>query len=208
MSRVFELDHVIVKHYLGILRNRDTDTAQFREALDNLGLFLAIEMTKGLATHPIAVETPLMTTRSEEIRERIAIVPVLRAGLALVDPFRKLLPDLSVLHLGMYRDEETAKPVAYYNKLESAPVVDSAIIVDPMLATGGSAISAVAALKSVGIERISVGCVIAAPEGIKTLNQKYDDVTVTACSIDDGLNDMNYIVPGLGDAGDRYFGTV
>ena len=139
MSRVFELDHVIVKHYLGILRNRDTDTAQFREALGNLGLFLAIEMTKGLATHPIAVETPLMTTRSEEIRERIAIVPVLRAGLALVDPFRKLLPDVSVLHLGMYRDEETAKPVAYYNKLESAPVVDSAIIVDPMLATGGSA---------------------------------------------------------------------
>ena len=208
MSRVFELDHVIVKHYLSILRNRHTDTARFRDALDKLGFFLAVEMTRGLATQSIAIETPLMPTSGEEIGEQVALVPVLRAGLALVDPFLKLLPAASVLHLGMYRDEETAKPVAYYNKLESTPDVDSAMIVDPMLATGGSAIAAVAALKAVGIEKITLGCVIAAPEGIKNLHQEYRDVTVTACSIDDALNDINYIVPGLGDAGDRYFGTV
>lgn len=167
-----------------------------------------MEMTAGLAVQPVAIQTPLVKTESLMIKEKVAVVPILRAGLALVRGFSDFIPDVSIFHLGMYRDEATSLPVSYYNKLEEWPEVDSAIVVDPMLATGGSAIAAVSALKSRGIDKISFGCVIAAPEGIEKLQQKYPEISVTACSIDDGLNEINYIVPGLGDAGDRYFGTV
>lgn len=208
MNRVFELNHVIVKHYLTILRDHNSGTALFRNALDKLGVFLAMEMTAGLAVQPVTIQTPLVKTESLMIKEKVAVVPILRAGLALVRGFSDFIPDVSIFHLGMYRDEATSLPVSYYNKLEEWPEVDSAIVVDPMLATGGSAIAAVSALKSRGIDKISFGCVIAAPEGIEKLQQKYPEISVTACSIDDGLNEINYIVPGLGDAGDRYFGTV
>ena len=208
MNRVFELNHVIVKHYLAILRDQNSGTALFRNALDKLGVFLAMEMTAGLAVQQVAIQTPLVKTESMMIKEKVAVVPILRAGLALVRGFSDFIPDVSVFHLGMYRDEATSLPVSYYNKLEEWPEVDSAIVVDPMLATGGSAVAAVSALKRRGIDKISFGCVIAAPEGIEKLQQEYPDISVTACSIDDGLNEINYIVPGLGDAGDRYFGTV
>ncbi|MBA61020.1 MAG: uracil phosphoribosyltransferase [Planctomycetaceae bacterium] len=208
MSNVFEINHVIVKHYLSILRDVNTDISCFRQALDKLGLFLAMDLTGGLVTETVPIDTPLMPTEGAVISEQVAVVPILRAGLALVQPFRELLPEVHIFHLGMYRDEQTATPVPYYNKLQESPSVDSAIVVDPMLATGGSAIAAISALRKRGIEKISFGCVIAAPEGIVNLQEAFPDVPVTACSIDDGLNDINYILPGLGDAGDRYFGTV
>lgn len=208
MGSVFELNHVIVKHYLSILRDVDTDTMRFRDALDKLGLFLAMDLTGGLESAAISIETPLTKTEGAVIKQQIAIVPILRAGLALVKPFCDLLPGARVFHLGMYRDEETAMPVSYYNKLKDLPMVDSAIVLDPMLATGGSAVAAIAALRDHGIRKIAFGCVIAAPEGIMNLQEQFPEVSVTACSIDEGLNDDHYIVPGLGDAGDRYFGTV
>lgn len=208
MNRVFELNHVIVKHYLSILRDKNSGTALFRDSLDKLGLFLAMELTAGLTVKPVSIQTPLVQTESTMINEKVAVVPILRAGLALVQAFCELIPEVAVFHLGMYRDEATSLPVSYYNKLEEWPEVESAIVVDPMLATGGSAIAAISALKARGIEKISFGCIIAAPEGISNLQQMYPDVSVTACSIDDGLNEINYIIPGLGDAGDRYFGTV
>ena len=208
MNSVFELNHVIVKHYLAILRDQKSGTALFRNALDKLGVFLAMEMTAGLTVQPVTIQTPLVKTESMMIKEKVAVVPILRAGLALVRGFSDFIPEVSIFHLGMYRDEATSLRVSYYNKLEEWPEVDSAIVVDPMLATGGSAVAAVSALKRRGIDKISFGCVIAAPEGIEKLQQEYPDISVTACSIDDGLNEINYIVPGLGDAGDRYFGTV
>ena len=171
-------------------------------------MFLAIELTRGLGAEDISVETPLALTSGKRITGKLAVVPILRAGLALVQPFRELLPEVVILHLGMYRDEQSATPVSYYNKLEMAPDIESAIVVDPMLATGGSAIAAIKALQANGIEKISLGCVIAAPEGVARLQQEFPEVAITTCSIDERLDENHYILPGLGDAGDRYFGTV
>lgn len=176
--------------------------------MDRLSMLLAIEMTREIRIEESPLQTPLAITAGFAIKDRIGVVPILRAGLALVGAFRGLIPGSMVLHLGMYRDEETAKPVAYYNKLEDAPEVDVAFIVDPMLATGGSAIAAIDALVKKGVNKIVFGCVIAAPEGISAIREQFPNVSIYACSIDEGLNDSNYIVPGLGDAGDRYFGTV
>ena len=176
--------------------------------MDRLSTLLAIEMTREIRLEESPLQTPLAMTAGFTIKDRIGVVPILRAGLALVGAFLGLIPGSTVLHLGMYRDEETAQPVAYYNKLEDAPEVDVAFIVDPMLATGGSAIAAIDALVKKGVNKIVFGCVIAAPEGISAIREQFPNVRIFACSIDEGLNDSNYIVPGLGDAGDRYFGTV
>ena len=191
-----------------MLRDVGSDTQSFQGAMDRLSTFLAIEMTREIRLEESPVQTPLATTAGFTIKDRIGVVPILRAGLGLVGAFRALIPGLTVLHLGMYRDEETAQPVDYYNKLEDAPEVDVAFIVDPMLATGGSAVAAIDALVKKGVNRIVFGCVIAAPEGISAIREQFPKVKIFACSIDEGLNDKNYIVPGLGDAGDRYFGTV
>ena len=191
-----------------MLRDVGSDTQSFQGAMDRLSTLLAIEMTREIRLEESPLQTPLAMTAGFTIKDRIGVVPILRAGLALVGAFLGLIPGSTVLHLGMYRDEETAQPVAYYNNLEDAPEVDVAFIVDPMLATGGSAIAAIDALVKKGVNKIVFGCVIAAPEGISAIREQFPNVRIFACSIDEGLNDSNYIVPGLGDAGDRYFGTV
>jgi uracil phosphoribosyltransferase len=165
-------------------------------------------MTKNIAGEAKVIETPLEATEGFRMHTSVAIVPILRAGLALVDPFVDLLPKSVVIHLGMYRNEETAKPIWYYNKLDEQAPVARAIILDPMLATGGSVVVAVEALRNFGIDQVEVGCVIAAPEGIHAVQEFDGDVDLTICKIDDRLDENCFIRPGLGDAGDRYFGTA
>jgi uracil phosphoribosyltransferase len=208
MGNVVELQHAIVDHYLTIARDRLSTQREFRTSLNHLGQILAVDMTRKFSGDATGVDTPLEATDGFRLHTSIALVPILRAGLALVDPFVELLPASVVMHLGMYRNEETAKPVWYYNKLDEQVPVDRALILDPMLATGGSVVAAVEALRRFGVSQIEVGCVIAAPEGIQAVQEFDVDVDLTICKIDDRLDDHCYIRPGLGDAGDRYFGTA
>ena len=208
MGNVAELQHAIVDHYLTIARARTSTQQEFRAALDQLGKVLAVEMTRRIPCDVMKVDTPLESSQGFQLHSRIAIVPILRAGLALVDAFAELLPMSVVMHLGMYRNEETAEPVWYYNKLDEQSPIDRALILDPMLATGGSVMAAVEALRTYGVAQVEVGCVIAAPEGIQAVQGFDVDVDLTICKIDDRLDDNCYIRPGLGDAGDRYFGTA
>ena len=208
MGNVVELQHALVDHYLTIARDRCSAQAEFCRSFDYLGQILAVEMTRNFTGDAKDIETPLEATKGFGLHSSIAVVPILRAGLALVDPFVQLLPTSVVMHLGMYRNEKTAKPIWYYNNLDEQLPVDRALILDPMLATGGSVVAAIEALRTFGVTQIEVGCVIASPEGIQAV-QKFDvDVDLTVCKIDDRLDVNCYIRPGLGDAGDRYFGTV
>lgn len=208
MGNVVELHHAIVDHYLTIARDRDSTQQEFRKSFDHLGQILAVEMTRNFPGDAKRVDTPLEATQGFRLHSRIALVPILRAGLALVDPFVELLPTSVVMHLGMYRNEKTAEPVWYYNKLDEQVPVERALILDPMLATGGSVMAAVAALRTKGVAQVEVGCVVAAPEGIQAVQEFDADVDLTICKIDDRLDDNCFIRPGLGDAGDRYFGTA
>ncbi len=208
MGNVAELQHAIVDHYLTIARDRTSTQQEFRVALDHLGKVLAVEMTRRISGDVINVDTPLESSQGFQLHSSIAIVPILRAGLALVDAFAELLPMSVVMHLGMYRNEETAEPVWYYNKLNEQQTVERALILDPMLATGGSVIASIEALRAFGVAQIDVGCIIASPEGIQAVKNFDADVDLTICKIDDRLDDNCYIRPGLGDAGDRYFGTA
>jgi len=208
MGNVVELQHALVNHYLTIARNRFSTQPEFCRSFDHLGQILAVEMTRKFAGDTKQVETPLEATKGFWLHSSIAIVPILRAGLALVDPFVELLPVAVVIHLGMYRNEKTTKPVWYYKKLDEQVPVDRALILDPMLATGGSVVAAIEALRTFGVNQIEVGCVIAAPEGIQAVEAFDPDVDLTICKIDDRLDANSYIRPGLGDAGDRYFGTA
>jgi uracil phosphoribosyltransferase len=208
MGNVVELHHAIVDHYLTIARDRGSTQQEFRTSFDHLGKILAVEMTRKLPGYAQGVDTPLEATQGFRLHASIALVPILRAGLALVDPFVELLPTSVVIHLGMYRNEETAEPVWYYNKLDEQVPAERALILDPMLATGGSVMAAVEALRTYGVAQVEVGCVIAAPEGIQAVQEFDADVDLTICKIDDRLDDNCYIRPGLGDAGDRYFGTA
>ncbi|MBT4846969.1 MAG: uracil phosphoribosyltransferase [Planctomycetaceae bacterium] len=208
MGNVVELQHAVLDHYMTIARERCSTTQEFRAAFGHLGQILAVEMTKNIAGEAKVIETPLEATEGFRMHTSVAIVPILRAGLALVDPFVDLLPKSVVIHLGMYRNEETAKPIWYYNKLDEQAPVARAIILDPMLATGGSVVVAVEALRNFGIDQVEVGCVIAAPEGIHAVQEFDGDVDLTICKIDDRLDENCFIRPGLGDAGDRYFGTA
>jgi len=208
MGNVVELHHAIVDHYLTIARDRKSTQQEFRTSLDHLSKILAVEMTRKFPGDARGVDTPLEATQGFRLHASIALVPILRAGLALVDPFVELLPTSVVMHLGMYRNEETADPVWYYNNLAEQEPVERALILDPMLATGGSVIGAVEALRKFGVAQIEVGCVIAAPEGIQAVQEFDADVDLTICKIDNRLDDNCYIRPGLGDAGDRYFGTA
>jgi len=208
MGNVVELDHAIVDHYLTIARDRGSTQQEFRTSVDQLGRILAVEMTRKFPGDAKGVDTPLETTQGFQLHPSIALVPILRAGLALVDPFVEMLPASVVMHLGMYRNENTADPVWYYNNLDEQVPVERALILDPMLATGGSVIAALEALRTFGVAQVEVGCVIAAPEGIQAVQEFDADVDLTICKIDDRLDDNCYIRPGLGDAGDRYFGTA
>lgn len=207
-SQVQVVHHPLVQHHLSRLRDVATTSAEFRELVRRLGTLLANAATSQLEVRSIKVATPLQETTGYELSQRVGLVPILRAGLGLVDPFLDLMPMAEVWHLGLYRDEETAEPVEYYQKLPPSRPVDVAFVLDPMLATGGSATAALAVLKKWGVSRTHLVSLIAAPEGIANVTSQFPQTALTVAAIDERLNDRKFIVPGLGDAGDRQFATV
>jgi uracil phosphoribosyltransferase len=208
MSTVYPSNHPLVAHKLSILRDVKTDPQKFRELVKELATLLTYEATANLAVKPIQVQTPLALANSFEVTERIGLVPILRAGLGMVEGVWELIPAAEVWHIGLYRDEKTLRPVQYYNKLPLEPTVSVCLILDPMLATGGSATATVDVLKKWGVKKIKFVGLIGAPEGIKALQDAHPDVPIHLAAIDERLNEVGYILPGLGDAGDRQFGTA
>lgn len=206
-SRVRVLDHPLVRHHLSGLRNRHTTADVFRQHVRVLSALLGAEATRNLPEQSVRVETPLETITCRMLGGRVAVVPILRAGLGMVAPLTDLIPQAEVWHLGMFRDEETATPVAYYDKLPDDDPPEVALVLDPMLATGGSAVAALQSLQRWKVGRVAMLSIIAAPEGIDHLTRQFPDVEIFTCAIDRGLNDRKFIVPGLGDAGDRIFNT-
>ncbi len=204
---VDESKHPLVKHKLTLMRRKTTKPKKFRELIREVALLLCYEATADLGLTEIEVETPMGTAVGSELREKIGLVPILRAGLGMVDGIWEMMPGAEVWHIGLYRDEKTLKPVSYYNKLPTAPTVQVCLVLDPMLATGGSAIATIDILKKWGAERIKFVGLLAAPEGIAALQAAHPDVPIHIAQIDSHLNDIGFIVPGLGDAGDRQFGT-
>jgi uracil phosphoribosyltransferase len=207
VSNVFASRHPLVAHKLTRLRDTQTDPKRFRELVREIAALLAYEATADLATVDRDVQTPLANARGAELQEKIGLVPILRAGLGMVEGIWDLMPSAEVWHIGLYRDEQTLKPVEYYNRLPVEPTVSVCLILDPMLATGGSAVATADVLKRWGVGRIKFVGVIGAPEGIQNMQDHHPDVPIYLAAIDDHLNDKGYIVPGLGDAGDRQFGT-
>lgn len=208
MTNVFESQHPLVAHKLVYLRDKNTDSRQFRELVQEIAALLVYEATNDLETVPRKVETPLAPFVGQELKANIGLVPILRAGLGMVEGIWGLMPSAEVWHIGLYRDERTLKPVEYYNKLPVEPTVSLCLILDPMLATGGSAVATVDILKRWGVKNIKFVGILAAPEGVSTLQDSHPDVPIHVAAIDDRLNDIGYILPGLGDAGDRQFGTA
>ena len=207
MVQVIEVAHPLVRHHLSRLRDVHTTAFEFRESVQRLATLLVYQATEDLELGTIAVRTPLTVTEGHQLTQRIGLVPILRAGLGMVDPILNLLPTAEVWHLGLYRDEKTARPVEYYSKLPPRNPVDVAFVLDPMLATGGSATAALTTLSNWGVRRSKVLSLIAAPEGLEAVTSHFPDVPIFTCSIDQKLNDEKFIVPGLGDAGDRIFNT-
>ena len=204
---VYASSHPLVRHKLTLLRKRGTGIRGFRDLVWDLTTLLAYEALSDLSLAETMIETPLQETAGFAIIERVALVPILRAGLGMVDPIWNLIPDAQVGHIGLFRDENTLKPVQYYSKLPLASQVDVSLLLDPMLATGGSAVAACNILKRRGLRRIKYVGLIAAPEGLERLHEAHPDVDIHIAAADCCLNDKGYIVPGLGDAGDRLFGT-
>ncbi len=207
MSNVFPSKHPLVAHKLAKLRNIETKPKKFRELIREISTLLAYEATADLATKPITITTPMGEAAGQELLEKIGLVPILRAGLGMVEGVWEMMPSAEVWHIGLYRDEKTLKPVQYYNKLPVSPRVGAVMILDPMLATGGSATATTQIVKDWGVKRIIYVGLIAAPEGIQHMQTDHPDVPIYIGAIDDHLNEIGYIVPGLGDAGDRQFGT-
>jgi uracil phosphoribosyltransferase len=207
MSNVFESGHPLVAHKLSRLRDIKTDPKKFRELVQEIAALLLYEATADLAITPRPVQTPLAKMTGYEVEEKIGLVPILRAGLGMVEGVWELMPNAEVWHIGLYRDEKTLRPVQYYNKLPLKPTVSVCLILDPMLATGGSATATVDVLKKWGVKKIKFVGLIGAPEGIARMQKEHPDVPIYLAAIDDHLNEKGYIVPGLGDAGDRQFGT-
>ena len=207
-NKPFIADHPLIQHKVTLLRDKNTSSKQFRELIKEITEFMVYEATRDLPLCEVDVETPITTAKSKVIAGRkLAFVPILRAGLGMVDGGLELIPSARVGHIGMYRDEETLIPQPYYCKLPSDIHNRDVIVLDPMLATGGSAVDAITQIKSRGPRSIKFMCIIAAPEGLETLTKKHPDVQVYCASLDQCLNEKGYIVPGLGDAGDRIFGT-
>lgn len=204
---VFETKHPLVKHKLTLMRDSSTKPKKFRELIREVAMLLCYEATSDLATREIEVQTPMGTAVGRELSEQIGLVPILRAGLGMVDGIWEMMPGAEVWHIGLYRDEKTLQPISYYNKLPTSPTVQVCLVLDPMLATGGSAIATVDILKNWGAKRIKFVGLLAAPEGIRALHNAHPDVPIHIAQIDSHLNDIGFIVPGLGDAGDRQFGT-
>jgi uracil phosphoribosyltransferase len=207
MANVFPSSHPLVAHKLTLLRNKKTEPKKFRELVREIAALMAYEATADLLLQPKQVETPLATLTGSELTEKIGLVPILRAGLGMVEGIWELMPSSEVWHIGLYRDERTLKPVEYYNKLPIEPTVSVCLILDPMLATGGSAVATVDVLKRWGVKKIKYVGIIGAPEGIALMQNHHPEVPIHLAAIDERLNQHGYILPGLGDAGDRQFGT-
>jgi uracil phosphoribosyltransferase len=207
MSKVFESKHPLVAHKLSRLRDIQTNPTKFRELVQEIAALLLYEATADLEMTPRMVQTPLALMTGYEVREKIGLVPILRAGLGMVEGVWEMMPNAEVWHIGLYRDEKTLRPVEYYNKLPLKPTVSVCLILDPMLATGGSATATVDLLKHWGVKKIKFVGLIGAPEGIARMQKEHPDVPIYLAAIDERLNEKGYIVPGLGDAGDRQFGT-
>lgn len=207
MTKLHVSRHPLIQHKLTLLRDVNTNHRIFRDLVYELALLLCYEATQDLNLEEAVVTTPMGEASGHMAREVIGLVPILRAGLGLVDGVLELLPDAQVWHIGLYRDEETLRPVEYYNKLPTEPTVQMCLVLDPMLATGGSAIATVDILKRWGVQRIKFLGLLAAPEGVEALATAHPDVPIHVAAVDSHLNEIGFIVPGLGDAGDRQFGT-
>ena len=208
MSKVVVMDHPLIQHKIGIIRRTDTGSKDFRTLIGEIAMLECYEATRSLALSDVEIETPICKTTVKELKgKKLAVVPILRAGLGMVDGVLSMIPAAKVGHIGLYRDEETLEPVEYFCKLPQDCANREVFVVDPMLATGGSAIAAIQLLKDKGVKNIHFMCVIAAPEGVKKMQDAHPDVDIIIGALDDHLNEKGYIVPGLGDAGDRIFGT-
>ena len=208
MSKVTQINHPLILHKLAIIRDKKTGSKDFRELVEEVSMLMAYEVTRDLATEEVEIETPICKTKCKMLSgKKVAIVPILRAGLGMVDGMLKLIPAAKVGHIGLYRDEETLQPVEYFCKMPQDIAERDVIVVDPMLATGGSAADALTMLKKRGAKNLRLMCLISSPEGIDFVKNAHPDVDIYVAGIDEKLNENGYIVPGLGDAGDRLFGT-
>ncbi|MCI5701027.1 MAG: uracil phosphoribosyltransferase [Lachnospiraceae bacterium] len=208
MGRTIIMDHPLIQHKIGIVREKDVSSKEFRELISEVAMFMCYEATRDLKLEDVEIETPLCKTKVKRLAgKKMAVVPILRAGLGMVEGMVAMVPAAKVGHIGLYRDPETLKPVEYYCKLPADCSEREVIVVDPMLATGGSAVAAITMLKEKGVKNIRFMCIIAAPEGIKAMQENHPDVDIYIGALDEKLNDHGYILPGLGDAGDRIFGT-
>ncbi|MCR4617807.1 MAG: uracil phosphoribosyltransferase [Lachnospiraceae bacterium] len=208
MSKVVIMDHPLIQHKIGFIRRVETGTKDFRDTISEIAMLICYEATRDLKLKDVEIDTPICKTTVKELSgKKLAIIPILRAGLGMVDGMLNLIPAAKVGHIGLYRDPETHKPVEYYCKLPADSNEREVFVVDPMLATGGSAVAAIQMLKDKGCKNIHFMCIIAAPEGIKAMTEAHPDVDLYVGALDEKLNDHAYIVPGLGDAGDRIFGT-
>ena len=208
MSKFQVIEHPLIQHKLTIMREKDTPTSEFKQLLDEISMLMGYEITRSLPTEDVEIETPICKTVQKKISgKKLAIVPILRAGLGMVDGLLRLVPVARVGHIGLYRDPDSHEPVEYYCKMPPDIANRLVIIVDPMLATGGSAADAITMVKAKGATNIRLMCLVSAPEGVKKVQDAHPDVDIYTASLDEKLNDHAYIVPGLGDAGDRIFGT-
>ena len=208
MSTLHIIDHPLITHKLTIMRRKETGSKDFRKLVSEIAMLECYEATRNLELRDVEIETPICKTTVKELKgKKLAVVPILRAGLGMVDGMLEMIPAAKVGHIGLYRDPETAEPIEYYCKLPEDCANREIFVVDPMLATGGSAVAAIQMLKDKGVRNIHFMCIIAAPEGVKVLTEAHPDVDVYIGALDECLNDHKYIVPGLGDAGDRIFGT-
>ncbi|KAB2336505.1 uracil phosphoribosyltransferase [Cytobacillus depressus] len=208
MAKVYVFDHPLIQHKLTYIRDKETGTKDFRELVDEVATLMAFEITRDMSLEEVEIETPIGLMKSKVLSgKKIGIIPILRAGIGMVDGILKLIPAAKVGHVGLYRDPKTLQPIEYYVKLPSDVEERDFIVIDPMLATGGSAIEAINSLKKRGATHIKFMCLVAAPEGVKALQDAHPDVDIYIAALDEKLNDHGYIVPGLGDAGDRLFGT-
>ena len=208
MSKVMIMDHPLIQHKIGIIRRQETGSKDFRQLISENAMLMCYEATRDLKLTDVEIETPISKMTAKELAgKKLAVVPILRAGLGMVDGMVSMMPAAKVGHIGLYRNEETLEPVEYYCKLPKDCAEREVFVVDPMLATGGSATAAITMLKNKGVKKIRFMCIVAAPQGIERMQKEHPDVDLYVGALDDHLNENGYIVPGLGDAGDRIFGT-
>ena len=208
MSKVYVMDHPLIQHKVGIIRRKEVGSKDFRQMISEIAMLMCYEATRNLKLQDVKIKTPICETTVKELAgKKLAVVPILRAGLGMVEGMLAMIPAAKIGHIGLYRDPETLEPVEYYCKLPSDCDEREVYVVDPMLATGGSCVAAIQMLKEKGVKNIHFMCIIASPEGVERLQKEHPDVDIYIAALDEKLNDHGYIVPGLGDAGDRIFGT-